>query len=148
MASVYSNLDYCNKVVSTRRCSKYNFLLYLLDYWGHCLHWDYYRRNQAQSANNGNLWKGTANTFRSEPFTSTYNATAGLYIIGFVWNASATTTAPSISAGRSLNNQNESSMDFTNSAALVARGTGNSMPSSIAYSSLAIDVTRPWVALY
>lgn len=48
----------------------------------------------AGSSNNANLWKGTANTYVSEAFASTYPASPGMYMLGFLYNQSAQTTAP------------------------------------------------------
>jgi len=50
----------------------------------------------ATSISNGNLWKGTSYSLQTVPFTSAYVATAGLYMVGFTYNQSAQTTAPSI----------------------------------------------------
>lgn len=50
----------------------------------------------ASSADDGNIWKGTAYTLQTKAFSSPYNAVAGLYVVAFVYNTSAETTAPSL----------------------------------------------------
>jgi len=50
----------------------------------------------AISANDGDIWKGTAYTKISVPLTSTYNAAAGIYYVGIMYNQSAQTTGPSV----------------------------------------------------
>lgn len=50
----------------------------------------------AMSANNGDLWKGSSYSLQTVPFTSTYVAPAGNYMIFFSYNQSAETTAPNI----------------------------------------------------
>lgn len=103
----------------------------------------------ASSTNNGNLWKAASNTWVKEPFSSTYSASAGLYFIGFVYNSSAETTAPVISAGRAVNTSNEMTMDFTNSATISARKIGTSLPATQTMATIdAADPSRPFVFLY
>jgi hypothetical protein len=48
----------------------------------------------AVSANDGNIWKTATNSFGTKAFTSTYNASRGLYYVGFLWSASGTVTTP------------------------------------------------------
>jgi hypothetical protein len=50
----------------------------------------------AITANNGNLWKGTAGSFQTAAFVTPYEATAGVHAIGFIYSSSAQTTAPQI----------------------------------------------------
>lgn len=57
----------------------------------------------ASSANNTSLWKGTANSYVSEPFSSTYSADEGLYAIGILYCNSAQTTAPTIGVAAGSN---------------------------------------------
>lgn len=104
----------------------------------------------AVSANNANLWKGTANTWRTEPFVTPYVAARGFYYIAILANWSGSPgTVPVISAGRALNQSNEATMDFTNSATMFGRKTGNSIPSSQTMSGLdAPTQVRPAIFLY
>lgn len=74
----------------------------------------------ASCANDGNLWKGTADTLITVPFSSTYAASRGVYYVGFLYNNSAQTTAPSLVGFGAPSNFVFSSMDFTNSAKLCA----------------------------
>jgi hypothetical protein len=47
------------------------------------------------TANNGDFWRGSAVTRNDFAFTGgARELEAGLYVVGFVWNASATTAAP------------------------------------------------------
>lgn len=50
----------------------------------------------AETANNANIWKGTAQIYLTVAFTSTIALTNSIYWIGCLWNASAVTTAPSV----------------------------------------------------
>jgi hypothetical protein len=102
----------------------------------------------ASSANNANLWTGTANTYITAAFSTPYVAAAGQYFVGFVYNSSAQTVAPAIRTAGSLDNSNLQTMDFTNSAKLYGRATGNALPSSLLMSSLTEDSSRPWFAIY
>jgi hypothetical protein len=89
----------------------------------------------ASSTNDGNIWKGTAFTWQTKAFSSTYVAAAGMYFIGMLYNYSAQTTAPTIGHSTSINN---SSYDFTNSAKMTCDIIGqSSISASYAMSSLA-----------
>jgi hypothetical protein len=48
----------------------------------------------AISANNGDLWKATANTIITVAFTAPYVATKGVYAVGMMYNSSAETARP------------------------------------------------------
>ena len=73
----------------------------------------------ASSTNDGNIWKGTSNTWQTKAFSSTYNAAAGIYFIALLYCRSAVITTPEIGA-ISLPNAGVSSYDFTNSAKLTS----------------------------
>jgi len=89
----------------------------------------------ASSTNDGNIWKGTSNTWQTKAFSSTYVAAAGMYFIGMLYNYSAQTTSPTIGHSTSINN---SSYDFTNSAKMTCDIIGQtSISASYAMSSLA-----------
>jgi hypothetical protein len=102
----------------------------------------------AVSADNSALWTGTGNTLRTEPFTTAYVAAAGQYFVGVLYNASAATTVPAIKALAGLDQSNMTTMDFTNSAATQARGSGSSLPTSVNFTTLTADASRIWVAIY
>ncbi len=100
----------------------------------------------ASSTNDGNIWKGTANTWQTKAFSSTYVAAAGMYFIGMLYNYSLQTTAPSI--GQSTNISN-SSYDFTNSAKMACDIIGQtSISASYAMSSLSQNPTIFTLFLY
>lgn len=73
---------------------------------------------QAESTNNGNLWKGSA--LRAEAFASTYAAPAGFYYIGMLYNTSAQTTGPTVGSTTTTSNATINTFDFTNSGKLRA----------------------------
>ncbi len=50
----------------------------------------------ASTTNDANFWTGSAYTLRTKPFSSTYNAAAGLYMVAYVYNQSAESAAPSV----------------------------------------------------
>jgi 3-polyprenyl-4-hydroxybenzoate decarboxylase len=56
----------------------------------------------AITANNGNLWKGTAGSYQTAAFTTPYSATAGVHAIGFIYSSSAQTTAPQIAGSSNV----------------------------------------------
>ena len=68
------------------------------------------------SNNNGNLWKGTANTMIKEPFPSAVPLAAGIYFIQALYCSSAQVVAPALLAMPANFNVNMPKMDFTNSA--------------------------------
>lgn len=105
----------------------------------------------ASSTDDGNIWKATANTFNSKDFSSTYPATAGIYFIGVVWNASVTVIAPAFSqaATGATPGATIMSVDLTNSAKLFSSiATQNTLPSPQALSGATLLVSRPYFALY
>lgn len=105
----------------------------------------------AISTNNGNLWKATANTVASEPFSSPYDIlTPGLYFIGILYNNSAQVTAPSIATGLgTLANVAHNNLDFTNSAKVQSQlAAQNSLPTPQVMSALTGRTVYFWFALY
>lgn len=89
----------------------------------------------ASSTNDGNFWKGTANTWQTKPFSSTYSAAVGTYYIGMLYNTSAQTTAPTISVSQATTGNNLWLLDLTNSNKLSSTvATQFSLPASQAMS--------------
>jgi hypothetical protein len=85
----------------------------------------------ASSTDDGTIWKNTG--AQSKAFSSPYSASAGVYYIGFLYNSSAQTTAPSL-----VGAQNKSSgtyIDFTNSAKINATLTAATLTTPVAMSS-------------
>lgn len=103
----------------------------------------------AISADDGNVWKAASNTYGSAAFSGTYQATAGIYFIGMLYNSSAQVAAPAVGASTSLQNAAVSQLDFTDSAAwygtLAAQST---LPVSQALSGLTTSGSRIWAAVY
>lgn len=103
----------------------------------------------AITANDGNIWKATGNTLSSAAFTTPYAAAPGIYFVGILWNASATTTVPTLGSGRTLGSSNITTLDFTNSAKISGTiATQNTLPSSQVSSGLGATTGLPWIALY
>jgi len=85
----------------------------------------------ATSTNNANLWTASANTWLTVNLSSTYYATKGLYFVGVLWNASATTTAPGL-LGFSLSNATQGGYDFATGVTVSGtQNSQNSLPSSV-----------------
>jgi hypothetical protein len=58
----------------------------------------------AASANNTTVWHATANTYAKEAFTSTYAASAGIYVVARLSNWSAAATTPSFRCAPNIAN--------------------------------------------
>lgn len=58
------------------------------------------------TANNGNLWKGTANTWQSVDFVNKVYCQKGLYYISLLYNTSLQSAGPSIQSGGSVGGTN------------------------------------------
>ena len=104
----------------------------------------------AVSANTSNLWTAAANGRLNIPFTSTYSASAGLYFVAILYNQATQTTAPAVATGTALNNaaMGGTAYEFTNSAKLYGTSNSNTLPASIAMSSITASTAPTWVALY
>jgi hypothetical protein len=103
----------------------------------------------ATSANDETIWKGTGTAYQTIPFTGTYSASAGLYFVAFIFNASATTTAPTFGISASVATGGMQSGDFANSAKLNATHTGQTtLPASRLMSAITVTTLRPWIGLY
>lgn len=59
------------------------------------------------TANDGEIWKGAVNSLQTKALTKTNILTPGIYAVGFVYNSSAQTTAPTLA------NFAASTMDLT-----------------------------------
>jgi len=78
----------------------------------------------ASSTDDGNIWKGAANTIQKKAFTTPYAATTGIYLVASMYNSSAQTTAPSIAFFNSITSSAGFVNDFTNSAKSCAFNSG------------------------
>lgn len=102
----------------------------------------------ASSTNDGNIWKGTANTWQTKAFSATYSASAGIYFIGHLYCQSAQTTAPTVAMFTNVNN-NYSLFDFTNSAKLYGQvNTLTALPASQLMSGVTGYNTTTLLLLY
>jgi hypothetical protein len=105
----------------------------------------------ASSTDDGNIWKGTAQTYLSKAFSSPYNAAAGLYFIGALYCRSAAVTPPAImSCSGTTPSVAVITEDFTNSTKLT--GTVNSLtalPATQAMSGVTLKQSSGfWFQLY
>lgn len=102
----------------------------------------------AQSTDDGNIWKASANTLSSKAFSSTYSASAGLYFIACLYCQSAQTTAPALYSTPSTVFQNYT-LDFTNSSKIQGLITSQtSLPTSFAGSSASVTTPGLYLSLY
>ena len=103
----------------------------------------------AVSANNGNIWKQTANTTFKVAFSSTYLANAGVYYIALLYNSSAQTTAPQILAKQAGSNALQAKLDNTGSLTRSMTLLGqNSLAATYTASGLTTSATNPWLSIY
>jgi hypothetical protein len=88
----------------------------------------------ASPTNDGNIWKGTGDTWQTKAFSSTYNAAAGIYFIAALYCRSAQTTAPQIGTNLYLASL-VTVFDFSNSAKISSTiAAQTSLPASQASS--------------
>lgn len=103
----------------------------------------------AISSNDGTLWKATANTMVSVPFTASYNAAPGMYYVVALYTFVTTqTTAPSIAAASNLDGASMCAFDFTNGNKLTSFYSNTSLPPTISTSSLSTDNSRYFLMPY
>ena len=94
----------------------------------------------AISADDGTLWKAASNSWTSKAFTSSYNATRGLWFIGILYRSSAQTTAPTIGA-------QPAALNAASGIFYGALNGQNALPSSVTLSSITAITAQPWAAL-
>jgi len=102
----------------------------------------------ASSTNDGNLWKGAANTLQSKAFTTPYLATAGVYFVAMLYNQSAVTTAPALFGTNSFGTAVARTLDHTNSAKLLGFSAGNDLPATQAMSGVTSASDWAWYMIY
>jgi len=91
----------------------------------------------AETTNNGNIWKATANTWVTVAFATPYDAPEGVYYIAALYSSSSQTTAPQILGMTTLQGNNVGLMDFTNSVKLRGQRTAQtSLPASEATTNI------------
>lgn len=101
----------------------------------------------AASTNDGNIWKGGANTTQAKAFATPYVATRGLYIIQALYCSSAQVTQPTIAAFPAGAVATES-LDFTNSVKFNGTIVQSSLPASQNMTAVAATNNRAYLALY
>ncbi len=101
-------------------------------------------------ADDGNLWKGTANSYQTKAFTSTYMTVANTaYFVAALYNNSAQVTAPTIGHCASMVANATASADFTNSAKISGAILGqNDLTTPQAMSGITGLGTVPFFAVY
>lgn len=102
----------------------------------------------ASSTNDGNLWKGAANTLQTKAFTTPYLAVAGVYYVAMLYNQSAVTTAPALFGTNSFGTAAARTLDHTNSAKLLGNITGNDLPATQAMSGVTSASDWAWYMIY
>lgn len=90
----------------------------------------------ASSTNSATIWGTSAYVTKSIPFSSTYVATKGVYIVALLYNVSATTTAPAFLQGTQMGSSIIGT-GFANNMSITGNVAGiTAMPSSITASTL------------
>lgn len=102
----------------------------------------------ASSTDDGNIWKGSSNGWKSKAFTTPYDALPGIYFIAALYNTSAQTTAPSVGQNSSSSNANTMLIDFTNGAKTHGTINANILPSPQVMFGVAANLIRYYFALY
>lgn len=101
----------------------------------------------AETANDGNLWKGASNSYQTKNFSSPYAAVAGLYFISLLYNNSSQVQAPLIGCAAASFNDTVT-MDYTNSGKLLAALNGQTdIPTPTNMSALAFLSVKLALAL-
>jgi hypothetical protein len=102
----------------------------------------------ASSTTDNNIWAATTGSVGVKAFSTPYSAQAGLYFVGYLYNAASATTAPNIGILGAASSVNTVT-DFTNSAktsGLISSQT--SLPTSLSMSSISAAATEYWGGLY
>ena len=100
----------------------------------------------ASSTNDGNIWKAASTTIVSKAFTSPYVAAAGVYYVATMYNRSAETTAPKLTALGTSFLADLNSSNFTNSLFIQGVFTsGAALPSTITASAVSSAYANPIV---
>ena len=103
----------------------------------------------ASSTNDGNIWQTFAtNTWGNKAFSSPLsNQVAGTYFIGALWNASATTTAPSLATITS-SSASIQAFDFTGGRLSTYLTAQSTLPTPLTLSTTTgVNLTH-WLSLY
>ena len=101
----------------------------------------------ALSADDGDIWKTASNGLITKAFSSPYNASAGYYVIGLIYNSSAQTTAPTIQANGAHGQLLSAGM--ANSIKYHAYRSGQTtLPASENYTNLSSASYLPQIYLY
>lgn len=103
----------------------------------------------AASADNGILWENAAGTGKTQSFSSTYDAQAGLYFIAMLANWSAVVTTPTIAASPALAHANISGLGTTGSALYYGTLAGQTdLDATEAWAGVVVTTAQPFLFLY
>lgn len=101
------------------------------------------------TANDGNIWKGTANSWQSKDFVNKTLCQKGLYYISLVYNTSLQSTQPTMQSFGSVAGTNYTLMPNGNGYKIYGNATGRSTPvSSQALSALTALLNNPFLLIY
>ena len=102
----------------------------------------------ASTPDDANLWKAPAGTIVSDPFSSTYAATRGLYYVGLLYSSSAESTAPQIATCGVLSGGSKNFGMPSNNFSSHRLTLQTSLPASFAASSTGDDYAVNILAVY
>lgn len=103
----------------------------------------------ASCANDGDLWKGATSSLVTKAFSASYSAIAGFYYIGYLYNNSAQTTAPAISAANFTGGTGSAALDFTNGLFYSSyKATADLVPDTTNINTFSPAGTLPFFMLY
>lgn len=103
----------------------------------------------AISANAGSNFTGTAQTFKQVAFTAPVNLSAGVYVVGCLWNTSGIpTTAPAIASGVALQNSAMCNVLMLPNTKLYGTQALTSQGSGFTSASITVTTITPWFGLY
>jgi hypothetical protein len=98
------------------------------------------------TANDGDIWKGTANAYYTKAFPSPVALTPGKYAIAFLYCSSSATTAPSVGVVTGTQNGNAHYNGIYRINGI--NGAESSLPSSLPASDVTVSATVSWFGLY
>ena len=103
----------------------------------------------AETANDQNIWKATANTLATANFTASVTVNPGVYYIALLYNNSIQTTAPIIRTAVALGNSNQPAWDlpFSMKTTSVINGQ-TAAQATLASSATAGITTRPLIGVF
>lgn len=103
----------------------------------------------AESTNDGNIWKQSANQLNKKAFTSPYTAQPGLYFVALLYCNSSQSTAPQIRGITNGGGISDNVVDFTNNGKLWSVLISQTdLGASYSMGDLSNTFTKSWIGLY